>query len=398
MTLQACNSATSQLAQWLAHWLALAGVLLLCGCGSMGPKFDPAAIAPLQYQGQLLTVSDAMTAEPAPDLLAVNDDMRAFVEEYTAGIHNPLSRMMALHTAVKSPGALGMQYDPFADGSAQQAFQRGSANCLSYASMFIALAREAGLQARYQWVDIRPEWSRIGERVALRLHVNVLVRTRDGDEFMVDIDPLQRRQVASARPISDREAAALFHSNRAMQHLSDEDIAAAWLQLVRALQLAPELPHLWVNLGAIYRHAEQYADAERYYFHALSLDRSDRSAMNNLVVLYGMTGRADEEAYWMDRLTRYRDRNPYFHAYQGDIAAAAGDWEAAFEHYSKAVELQPEDSELIYGLAIVQHRRGNFDAATRLIETAIERANFGVDEVNYRNELKALKEERAAAL
>jgi Flp pilus assembly protein TadD len=394
MTLPACSSAI----RCLARSLALAGVLVFAGCGSTPRQFDPAAIAPLQYAGGLLTVSEALTAESAPDLLALDDDMRAFVDEYTDGIHNPLNRMLALHTAVKSPGALGMQYDPFADGSARQAFQRGTANCLSYASLFIALAREAGLQARYQWVDIRPEWSRIGERVALRLHVNVLVRTRDGDEFMVDIDPLQRRQVASARPISDREAAALFHSNRGMQHLADDDIAAAWSELVRALRLAPELPHLWVNLGAIYRHAEQYADAERYYFHALSLDRSDRSAMNNLVVLYGMTGRADEEAYWMDRLTRYRNRNPYFHAYQGDIAAGEGDWEMAFEHYSRAVELQPGDSELIYGLAIVEHRRGNFDAATRLIERAIERANFGVDEINYRNQLKALKEERAAAL
>lgn len=376
----------------------LAAAAFLTGCGSVMQSFDPASVAPLQHDGELYTVEDALARGPGPDLLAMSDDMRDFVEEYTGGIHNPLNRMMSLHTAVKSPAALGVQYDPFADGSAQQAFERGAANCLSYASLFIALAREAGLQATYQWVNIRPEWSRIGERVALRLHVNVLVRTRDGDEFMVDIDPLQRRQMGSTELISDREAAALFHSNRSMQYLADEQPVAAWQELVQALQLAPKLPHLWVNLGAIYRNTEQYAEAERYYFHALSLDRSDRSAMNNLVVLYELMGRGEEEAYWMDRLERYRNRNPYFHAYQGDLAAEQDDWSAALEHYSQAVKLQPEDSELIYGLAMVEYRLGNFDAATRLIERAIDKASLGVDEYNYRTQLKALREERAAAL
>ena len=386
-------------ARAVARCAAALVALLLGACGALPQqKLDLAEIAPLVLDGQVITVADARAEVSDRDLLTLNDEMRAFVRRYTDGVHNERARLLALHTAVKSPGALALQYDPFADGSAQEAFARGTANCLSYANLFVALAREAGLDASYQWMDIRPEWHRVGDRVAVRLHVNVLVKTRTGDDFMIDIDPLSRSEVAGSRLISDREAQALYYGNVAMQALAEGDVADAWMQTLHALEIAPDLSHLWVNLGAIYRYAEQYAEAEQAYFRALAVDATDRSAMNNLVVLYAMTGRADEESYWLDRLRRYRERNPYYHANLGDVAGASGDWEAAYEHYARAVELHPKDSELIYALGVIEHRRGNYDAATRLIEKAIEHANFSVDQQNYRIQLRAIREQRAASL
>jgi Flp pilus assembly protein TadD len=378
---------------------ALLASALLAGCTS-GPvaKLDRNSIAPLMYEGRITTFEDALALVEDEDLLAVNDAMRAFVSEYTDGIHNQRSRLLALHTAVKSPGGLDLEYDPFADGSAADAFARGTANCLSYANLFVALAREAGLDARYQWMEIRPEWQRLGDRVAVRLHVNVTVKTRDGDEYMIDIDPLRRNEVAGSRVLSDRDAKALYYSNVAMQSFAEGRLEEGWMQTVRALELSPDQSHLWVNLGAIYRQAEQYAEAEQAYFRALAVDRADRSAMNNLVVLYGFTGRHDEEAYWEDRMRRYRDRNPYYHSNLGDVAGEQGNWDLAFEHYTRAVELHPDDSELIYALGVIEHQRGNYDEATALIEQAIDKANFAVDEQNYRIHLRAIEKDRAASL
>lgn len=378
--------------------LTLLCCALLSACSSTRHVFDPATLAPLQFGDAVVLPAEVLAGTTPPDLLAVNDAMREFVATYTEGIHGERSRLIALHTAVKSAGALDMQYDPFADGTAEEAFERGTANCLSFANLFVALAREAGLKASYQWIDLRPEWQRIGERVALRLHVNVIVKTRDGAEYMVDIDPLRRHEIAGSHRISDREAQSLYYSNRAMQELSEDEVFEAWAGAVRALQLAPGMSHLWVNLGAIYRHVGQYAAAERAYFRALAIDATDRSAMNNLVVMYELTGRDDERSYWLDRLHRYRDRNPYYHANMGDIAARDGDWAGANVFYARAVQLQPEDSELIYGLAITEHRLGNLDAAERLMGRAIEAAQFEADQRSYRIQLRALREERAASL
>ena len=85
-----------------------------------------------------------------------------------------------------------MRYDMSADGTAAEAFASGRANCLSYAHLFVALARYAGLDANYQSLTLRPEWSRHGDRVALRQHVNVRVDLRGGEQYMVDIDPVSR--------------------------------------------------------------------------------------------------------------------------------------------------------------------------------------------------------------
>ncbi|MEP1473134.1 MAG: tetratricopeptide repeat protein [Halieaceae bacterium] len=356
-----------------------------------------ADLSPLILDGQVITVEDAQRTAPTPDLLALDDDMRDFVATYAGKRNNQRQRLVNLHQSIKSPAILDIQYDPFAEGGAEETFHRGSANCLSYANMFVALAREAGLDARYQWLEVRPQWSRMGERVAVRLHVNVLVKTLNGDRFMVDIDPLSSNEITGSRVLSDLDAAALYHSNIAMGALAEEQLDTAWIQAVRALQLSPDTGHLWVNLGAIYRVAGQYEDAERSYFRALQLDHFDRSATNNLVVLYEYLGREEDHAYWSDRSRRYRDRNPYYHSWLGDLAGEAGDWPLALEHYQRAVKIMPDDSRLLYGLGIIYHQLGDFDSATEQISLAIERASLTREIEEYEIRLESVREDQLAS-
>ena len=136
------------------------GLLLLLigtGCATSGPsRHMLASIPPLSLQDEVLTVSDVALRVQTPDLLAVDEAMRQFVGTYTGGIASRRQRLRTLHSAVSGAATLGVEYDPFAEGTAQDAFHRQTANCLSYANLFVALAREAGLDARYQWVDVRP--------------------------------------------------------------------------------------------------------------------------------------------------------------------------------------------------------------------------------------------------
>lgn len=378
---------------------ALLCLYLLGGCAALPQlAFDKAALPPLELDGQLYLPEDVNADLQPRDILATTEEMREFAVRHTGGNNYSRTRLMSLHWAVKSKGMLGMHYDPFAEGTARQAFERGSANCLSYAHMFIALAREVGLDARYQWMEVRPEWHRMGERVAVRLHVNVLVRMRDGSEYTVDIDPLNRAQVAGTRRMSDAEGLALYYNNIAMNALGEERPVEAWQYLVRGLEVAPGLSHLWVNLGAIYRYSGQYRAAEQAYFRALGIDHRDRSAMNNLVVLYEAQDRIDERDYWLDQLKHYREMNPYFHANLGNIAMEEGRWDDAYAHYSRARALQPNDGELVYSQGLAEYRRGNQAEAERLILKAIDKAAYQVVKEQYRVQLRSIREEQAAAL
>ena len=72
---------------------------------------------------------------------------------------------------------------------------------------------------------------------------------------MVDIDPLQSRDIAASRQISVTEALALYHSNIAMDALAagDTEQARQWQQAVRnyerALALSPGNSRLLSALG-----------------------------------------------------------------------------------------------------------------------------------------------------
>ena len=381
-----------------AQAVALSLFVLLAGCA--GHPFGAASLGhvePLQIDGQLFTLEDAEATLDAPDLLALNDDMRSFVATYSGERASERGRLVNLHQAVKSPGILDMRYDAFAEGSAQQVFAQGSANCLSYAHMFVALAREAGLDARYQWLEVRPQWTRMGDRVAVRLHVNVLVKTRRGDRYMVAIDPLESQDIAGSRTLRDEDAVALYHNNLAMDALSNDEVSTAWLHLVKALQLSPAMGQLWVNLGATYRRSGQFEAAERAYFRALSHSGGDRSAMNNLVILYDQMGRESERSYWVDRVDRYRQANPYYHSWLGDTAAESGDWVSARGHYDEALERLPGDAQLLYGAGLIRYELGDLASASDYIEQAMKAATYLTDVQGYRIQLEAVQREMEAA-
>jgi Flp pilus assembly protein TadD len=365
--------------------------LLACSTSYQSNARLVADLPPLQLDNDIVSVGEVHARVPTPDLLAVDERMKEFVQTYTQDVHEDRARLMMLHRAIKGSATMGVQYDSQADGTARDAFYRGSANCLTYASLFVALAREAGLDANYQWLEVSPQWTRDKERVMVRLHVNALVRVNKREQYMVDIDPLESRDIAGSRQMSDADALALYHSNIAMDALGAGNTERAWLQGVRALQLSPDNPHLWVNLGAIYRFNGQHRDAEHSYLHALQLDPEERSAMNNLVVLYGIEGRSVQRAFWELRVARYRNANPYYHAWLGEEAAEAEDWQEAVHSYERALALSSEDSRLLFALGRSYQQLGKNAIAAMYLSRAIEAAPTRVDKAAYQMHLNTLQ-------
>ena len=353
--------------------MSLFALIFLTACASNTTQPDAVAnLSPLMFGTRVITVDDVATLAPIPDLLGVDDDMREFVETYTGDLHSDRQRMNHLHQSITSNAILDIDYVADAEGVAQEVFHRGTANCLSYASLFIALAREAGLDANYQWVKVRPQWSRVGERVAVRLHVNVIITLRRGQEYIVDIDPLRPSETTGTNVLSDTDALALYHNNIAMGALARNEFDEAWVHSVRALQLSPQMSLLWVNIGAIYRVSGQHEDAQSSYFTALALNSRDRSAMNNLVVLYELEGNEEQAKYWSDQVARYRIDNPWYHAWLGDKAGEAGDWSQALMHYSDARRRDSEDGRLQYAVGLIYYQLGDLSEAQRFVAMAIE--------------------------
>ena len=372
-------------------------IFLLSACApSMSRREALAQITPLNYAGSTIDVSDIDFLASTPELLELDDEMRKFVETYTGHLNHDRQRMVQLHQSIKSDAILNISYAPDAEGGASDVFHRGTANCLSYANLFVALAREADLNAKYQWVRVRPQWTRVGERVAVRLHVNVVVKLRSGVEYVVDIEPLTAAERTKTRVLSDNDAFALYHNNIAMDALARSELDQAWAHNVRALYMSPKMALLWVNLGAIYRLAGQHEEAERSYLYALQLKPGDRSAMNNLVVLYDLEGREADSKYWSDRVARYRLSNPYYHAWLGDKAGEADDWSQALMHYTDALRLEPEEARLQYEMGVIHYKLRDLEEAARYMAMAIKSATLRTDIDDYQKQLDAVRREQVA--
>jgi Flp pilus assembly protein TadD len=158
------------------------------------------------------------------------------------------------------------------------------------------------------------------------------------------------------------------------------------------------MSHLWVNMGAIYRQAGQYQAAESSYLQALALDEWQHSAMSNLVVLYGILGREQEQAYWRGRVENYRESNPYFYAELGDMAAERGEWGEALARYNQAIDLLPGDSQLLFTRGLIYYRLNDLDAAARDMSRAIELATLRSDIDRYQAQLEEVRQARLAGL
>jgi Flp pilus assembly protein TadD len=373
-------------------------VLLVAGCSNASYSPDLGGLAPLQQGDQQLSVSAAEKLAPTPDLLALSDEMRDFADRYVMTANSPRQRMHMLHRSLRSSALLGIEYDPEADGTAVQAFERGTANCLTYAHLFVSLARYAGLDARYQSLSLRPEWSRFGTRVSLRQHVNVLVRLRRNEHYMVDIDPVQRDSVADSWLLEDEDAFALYHNNLAMARLRDERIGEAYAQAVKAVSLSPGTDYLWVNLGVIYNRTGQAGAAEQSYLTAISLNPDSRSAMNNLMVMHSNNGDTERADYWEQQVVEHRQRNPYYYIYLGEQAEQAGDFETAVAHYRTAIKRKDSDAEFYFRLGKLYYAMDQRRRSIQFLREAIERSQMVGEREEYQAFLSRIEGRSLAQL
>ena len=138
--------------------------------------------------------------------------MEAFLELYVLGYDNKDVKRQLLSLALTNRAMLGFHYNDERTLTAQEAFETRSGNCVAFANLFIAMAREAGLDARYHEVLIPPEWSAREDTFIISKHINVMVKGQSGP-FEVDISGREIKLNAKRRIMSDREAYVMYLNN-----------------------------------------------------------------------------------------------------------------------------------------------------------------------------------------
>ncbi|MEX1033620.1 MAG: tetratricopeptide repeat protein [Cellvibrionaceae bacterium] len=275
---------------------------------------EPPASAQL---AQILTpppqVSPTTLAEPEATLLALTPAMERFLEMVVPADAGTQEKLDKLFDTFRHNAAYMIDYDGDATLTADRAFHQRRANCLAFSAMFIALAREAGLDAHFQEVAVPPSWDAQSDDTLVQFrHVNVSVKLDRGVNGVIDFRMDRYSETYPKRLMTDSEALAHYYSNISMQRLFDGQMAEAYVAAKRAIEADDNQSFIWNNMGIVQRHLGNLELAEASYRQALVIDSRDWSALNNLSYLYAQRGDVEEAQRLRARGDRIKLRNPYY--------------------------------------------------------------------------------------
>ena len=344
-------------------WTAFAAAALLASmvaaCAAQSPR--PPALPALAGQ-TAPTIANV-------DLLATTPEMREFTERHTRSGGAESSSAWRLAYAALDPYLLDFDYDPMVTLPADEAFRARRGNCLTFSSLFVALARSAGLEAWYQEVRLPPVWSAVNETLLVSKHVNAVVQ-EDGNKYVIDVSRRKPEPNEQARRLSDREATAQYYNNLGVDALVEADLALAYAYFAKALETQPDLAYLWSNLGVTLRRNGQTADAILAYRAALEIDPEHVVSLNNLHALYTEEGELAAAAELAQRVERNQRKNPYYLHHLAEVASEERRWSDAIDLLQRAIRLEANEYRFYYTLAQAQFHAGQIVVARDSLDRA----------------------------
>jgi tetratricopeptide (TPR) repeat protein len=344
--------------------LLLAGMLMLGACASQQPA-NPTP-PPLLNHGSEIQVTDV-------DVLELTPQMQEFLDRYILKYADMHTRMYLLMNAVTTNGVLGFDYDEALTLTSRESFENHTGNCIGFANMMIALARGAGLNAHYQEIFRRPEWSSREDTVLLIKHINVVLHS-GGYTYVVDISGIKINPNMHRRIITDDHAKALYLNNIGAEALLDNDLSVAHAYLSKSIQSAPQRTDAWVNLGVVFGRNEQLDDAEMAFNRALEIDASEYAAMSNLYEVYLAQEDFESADVLQAKVERYRNNNPYYLLMLSNAALEEARFDESISLLKRAIRKKNNDHLLYFALAKTQYLSGKIAAAEGSLTRARELA------------------------
>lgn len=323
------------------------------------------------------------------EVLEVSPEMRDFLDAHVTRAAGRALRLRELAYAIIHDRAFKLEYDE-TTRTASGTFHTRRGNCLSFSSMFVAMARQVGLDARYQEVDIPPDWSLRNDVFILNRHVNVLVDLRLEGQRVVDFNMEDFRASYDRRTISDARARAHFYNNMAVERMQGDDVTSALLYFRKAIHDDPRFSPAWTNLGILYLRQGRPAYAEAAYLEALKADGRDLVAMSNLASLYERRGDRKRAAAYRKRVIDHRQHNPYYRFQLARQAFAAHDYDTAIGHLKYAIRMKKSEEQFCFLLGLSYVRKGDEEAGRHWLSRAEEMASSDALKRKYSSKIDRL--------
>jgi tetratricopeptide (TPR) repeat protein len=358
-----------------AWWIA-AIPLLLQACAA-GPRAD--ARDESLFHDALFAPSTERI-DPA-EVFALSGPMRRYLRVDIADQLEYRGRQRGLSEALYASGQLKLQYDAAMTRNAAQAFEARSGNCLSLVIMTAALARELGLEVRYQRVFSDEVWSRVGDLHVGSSHVNITLGHRTGDPralfaerevLTIDFLPVRRGMKYHAFEIREATVLAMFMNNRAAEALAAGRADDAYWWARAAIGQDPGFLSAYNTLGVIYRHRGHLPESERVLAYILEREPGNTFAMSNLVLVMNDEGRMEEAGALKRKLASLEPVAPFHYFELGLDAMKAKDYAAARDYFLRELQRDSTYHEFHFWLAAAYNALGDPLRARHHLSIAME--------------------------
>ena len=369
--------------------LASFAIVWLCGCAA---TTLPAPVYPLPADPYAALIETApFGVAPDDDMLALPPEADALLADVLKSAPTPLQKINAIGALFGPEGALGLRYEALKSGTAAETLKTRVGSCLSFTSLYIALARKAGLDARYREIVSATQWDMIGDYALLNRHIAAYGEITNFGTYTMDFGVVDSGEWTLGRVISDSRARAQHFNNLGARALTDGDAVAAVRYLTRALVIDSSLAYVWSNLGTAYMHLSDPTRAETALRHAADLMPYDVTPLNQLARLFEVEGKPELAQTYIDRAGAARLRNPYVLLERGIEARKIGSFEEAISYMQRAVRTQPDDVRLLVELAQTYRMAGRLDRAKATFLDASSHVTTA-DELNVLLDAMGVKE------
>jgi tetratricopeptide (TPR) repeat protein len=367
--------------RWRARARSLARAAGVAACGGAGAAALCAggcASLDLQHrqQAEITRQLHDRGLDPASIVVPwqIDAEMREWVHQQVPNRVSPDQRLSRLLGALLDGDndGLGLEYEAGANGTAQDAFASGKANCLAFTNLFVGLARELDVPVFYLEIGDIEKFARAGNLVVQSGHVTAGYDS-GGKIRILDFDPEERPTYRQLHRVTDLTAIALYYSNLGAQLLErDQDREAlGWLDT--AVRLDPELARAWINRGVALRRTGDPVAAEAAYRRALEADPNAVAGYQDLAALLFGSGRSREGEELMALSARLDARNPFNLLSLGDLSVAHGRLDEARRFYRKAERQDNAAAEAEAALGELSLATGDRAEARRWLQKARSR-------------------------
>lgn len=387
------NKMSEYIVQTMQKILVILIVIMTASCATIE---KPAPLSESQQitTRMLLELSPLLHgAEPVDlsqiDVLELNPEMIEFMDRWVDNNEGDYARLRRLLYAVMGDGTFEVIYDD-ETRTARETFLDQRGNCLSFTSMFVAMARYVGLDANYQEVTVPPDWSVSGQTFILSKHVNVHVRIDQRRDQMIDFNMADVHMSYDRKVISDGRGRAHYFNNKGVELMLEGDTSLAFANFLQSLKEDMSFAPAWINLGILYGRNDYPNYAEAAYLEALDHGDSSLVAMNNLAALYTRQGHSELAAYYQGLIETHRMQNPYYRYHLARNAFENGDYATAIDHLNYAIRKNKNDDTFYFLMSLSYLNIGEKESAQRWMKKAEEVAEMSTDKRKYHNKLDLL--------